>query len=1010
MKAFSGKRQYPYWSALSMIQQVEKGLAPTKLINVAEAMARRAYDMRPNGKDIALPHEELGLHLLILQQQGKLEDALVFLRKHSVSEIPSSVSSKSSKTCDWINDETSVNGQSVVAMTVLDRRREEASILRKLERIDEAFNIYYDSLATLDCDSWSDWCGLFDTLLTPVLGFTRGSLASNAKEGESQIGDTVQNFIMENLSFQKVYNLITASINDHPNFRGPYLARLDLCHRLINLSQDILTIPLPSNWFSNIMEPVKIDETGNNSSGETGDLNILEVFVGFLKEYVLIFSKKLCCFEDLSPYIETLAKLNERSEFVEFVSHLLRENETVHDGGIVDRYISEDHSGNHSQNPNTEIKEASERLSKFILAGQLKRYFDTYDRGMAAYLNQGQSDEDTVLATEQAYRTIINTYAREWISTLYVNEGAEGGQREVQKGDDLVILCIHYLQDMWSKYESNDMLVKDCSKSIAYKLEAMTLLESALNHSPYNYHIRLLLMSTCQSLSAFQRSIQVYNKLEVKHIQLETLSWTILNGCLTNGFYSEVKGLCMQIIGFHTSCFRDSGEYAGKAIEQGTYLKAMEILRFQENRMSVSLIQAYAKSILFYIEIVLSFHKVDEIVQYIQEVATGMSLSSLSSSTSKYSISQIESNKNYLVDNRDTSAIKSWDVKMPSEEVSEIATETGATEKEIQTGAEIKQANLLGFEDKETLRKRILMQNHLLILLSKIFSSTGVAINEVDSTLKAFELLLIENCTDLLSLEPSIYKNALTVNHFVVLGNQILLDLLYLGLVTTPNLFKESSANSNSSSSISDISTENHLIFQGKVEELRSKFTQYTMTLTTPDHIWVPLNADTNTETNEKGTETNPIISKEWLNNLSIQLLFIIGPSHALIVYLSNLLPKESKTKKKKKKNSENSGENTPPGETNPTLKMFSEMILAYKNLLVSLDEIFTSVQERYKQYPKKAKTCNSVIVQEVLSQGITSVVDEDQLRQAEAAIVSSHEMSFSSLTSIVKSKLGVMK
>ena len=82
MKIFPGKRDYPYWSAISMIQQVEKNLAPPKLMNVVEAMARRSYDMRPSEQGITLPHEELGLHLLILQRQEKLEEALDFLQKH----------------------------------------------------------------------------------------------------------------------------------------------------------------------------------------------------------------------------------------------------------------------------------------------------------------------------------------------------------------------------------------------------------------------------------------------------------------------------------------------------------------------------------------------------------------------------------------------------------------------------------------------------------------------------------------------------------------------------------------------------------------------------------------------------------------------------------------------------------------------------------------------------------------------------------------------------------------
>lgn len=72
--------------------------------------------------------------------------------------------------------------------------------------------------------------------------------------------------------------------------------------------------------------------------------------------------------------------------------------------------------------------------------------------------------------------------------------------------------------------------------------------------SPYNFHFKVLLVDTYRSLGMFQGGIMRFNELEVKQIQLDSLSWLLLPGCKATGFFNEVQFVCFNPPGLFCSC------------------------------------------------------------------------------------------------------------------------------------------------------------------------------------------------------------------------------------------------------------------------------------------------------------------------------------------------------------------------------------------------------------------------------------------------------------------------
>jgi len=185
----------------------------------------------------------------------------------------------------------------------------------------------------------------------------------------------------------------------------------------------------------------------------------------------------------------------------------------------------------------------------------------------------GSTGDDLVdwkeLATEWKTATELSSTAKE------DNENSEV-QKENQPGDDLIILAVQQLLFRFPKDK-------------AMYVVAATLAEAGIDHSPYNAYLKITAMDVYSRCNATSRAWELYQKMAIKHIQLDSCSFLILPLLADGGLYNESVLESNHVVKLHGSTAKDTGEYMARAMEQGTLSKANEFLLFQRERMNTSL-------------------------------------------------------------------------------------------------------------------------------------------------------------------------------------------------------------------------------------------------------------------------------------------------------------------------------------------------------------------------------------------------------------------------------------
>ena len=133
---------------------------------------------------------------------------------------------------------------------------------------------------------------------------------------------------------------------------------------------------------------------------------------------------------------------------------------------------------------------------------------------------------------------------------------------------------------------------------ICQLLSAAALLEEALQYSPYNAYLKISGLDVYARLNATYRAWELFQGLSIKHIQLDSCSYIIFSKLVDGGMYNEAIAVAHEVLKFHGSTVRNTGDYTGQAMEHGTLSKANEFLEFQRDRMDPSLTLLEAKGII----------------------------------------------------------------------------------------------------------------------------------------------------------------------------------------------------------------------------------------------------------------------------------------------------------------------------------------------------------------------------------------------------------------------------
>ncbi|OQR98077.1 hypothetical protein ACHHYP_09206 [Achlya hypogyna] len=212
------------------------------------------------------------------------------------------------------------------------------------------------------------------------------------------------------------------------------------------------------------------------------------------------------------------------------------------------------------------IPAATAAFRKGLLARKVLRFLGT-DAGKSA--TELEARADALLA--------------EYEAAQWLNEATVGGQREVQVTDDLVLLAGHLLLDAHSAAPAAALLSK-----------AAAALESGLARSAYNFQMKLLLCRVYALLGAGAAVLTRYKELDVKQIQLDSLSHLVLDGLFALGLDEEALRICDAVRALHQTTARDTPEFIGRAYRLGVFSKAEDMTSFLVGKMQRSEMLALA--------------------------------------------------------------------------------------------------------------------------------------------------------------------------------------------------------------------------------------------------------------------------------------------------------------------------------------------------------------------------------------------------------------------------------
>ncbi|XP_056635137.1 phagocyte signaling-impaired protein [Diorhabda sublineata] len=324
----------------------------------------------------------------------------------------------------------------------------------------------------------------------------------------------------------------------------------------------------------------KLHEKNMNSTEILGD--VTELFI----EYFRKFGHKQCCVSDLRGYL----KLLNLEKQLELASRLVR------DVGITC----------------TSVPKTEDQMQRHICALQLSRLCENHRNLSSEHLKA------LVTALSLHYQHGYQTYGQDLLST------------DLGPSDPYALLAAHLLYDL--AYMDND---SNCI------LVALMLLECLLKNSPSNFHAKLLAVRMYHDLGGGTCAHEMYNSLDIKHLQLDSLGYIHCARLSTTGLFTLCTNLFDTTLKFFSSNYKDSSDHLTFSYKFGSFMKIDEFMDFRE-RLNNSL---------HYITVA-----VDRIVLSLVECMSLETLYSLNISPKDDDIRW-----EMLIDNHDLSVYTTWD-------------------------------------------------------------------------------------------------------------------------------------------------------------------------------------------------------------------------------------------------------------------------------------------------------------------------------------------------------------
>src|SRR5262249_27444985 len=147
-------------------------------------------------------------------------------------------------------------------------------------------------------------------------------------------------------------------------------------------------------------------------------------------------------------------------------------------------------------------------------------------------------------------------------NTVWLNVGNQGGQREVQAGDDLILLSCHILVDLAVRgidtpAPGKGAVALPSPVSFSYLVQAAALLQRGIKASPFNFQFVILAIEVFGALGAYLPIPSLFGSLGVKSIQNDSLSYIALADANHCAHFTESSGIHEKVCGYARTSRRE---------------------------------------------------------------------------------------------------------------------------------------------------------------------------------------------------------------------------------------------------------------------------------------------------------------------------------------------------------------------------------------------------------------------------------------------------------------------
>nr|CAB3264175.1 N-alpha-acetyltransferase 25, NatB auxiliary subunit-like [Phallusia mammillata] len=275
---------------------------------------------------------------------------------------------------------------------------------------------------------------------------------------------------------------------------------------------------------------------------EKNDIALPQVSIKqLLLEYALDFSTKPCCMPDLKPYFCLLPE----EELDEFLEELYKQQAT---------FTFDDVTKDFPAKLKPDInKRKQKEFHRHIFTVEATRFLGKHE----------------TLTDEEKLKLIENLLKRYRDGICFCDD---------QPSTDTYIVdyyCINAIRLLIDLYEKTD------DTSLLWR--CVMILEQALKESQYNYEIKIMLIRMYCRLGVFTPCANLYDSLEIKHMQQNTLGYLVCHNVMSLGHFQPASQLYQIARSFYLSNNKESVECLIACFRNGTFQKITEFVDYRRH-------------------------------------------------------------------------------------------------------------------------------------------------------------------------------------------------------------------------------------------------------------------------------------------------------------------------------------------------------------------------------------------------------------------------------------------